>query len=74
MMSSTAAIINIASSENGKILITEDMIRLSFGSKEIAFNFLKLVLDLYPSVEAITSPATSPAMMNVDIVSPELVV
>lgn len=45
----TINIINFASAENGKILITEDLIRLAFKSKDAALRFLEMINERHPN-------------------------
>ena len=68
MKPATANIINIASSENGKILITDTLIRLAFQSKEQAVRFIQAVQDMHPSVNV---KAHTLNMCHLDIANPE---
>lgn len=59
----TKDIINFASAEGGKILISDTEIRLSFGNKEKSIAFMEAIYEKHPSVKM----KTCSLWKNVDV-------
>ncbi len=69
MRPKTTDIINLASAEDGKILITSDLIRLAFLTSDKAVRFLESIQEVHPDVNAMF---VTKCMRKIDITNPEL--
>jgi hypothetical protein len=67
MRQETKNVVNFASAANGRVLITDNEIRISFGSKEQAMRFLEAITELHPNL----SLKTCALWRNIDIRNPE---
>lgn len=68
MRSMTKDVVNFASAERGRVLITDREIRLQFDTREQAIRFIEAITERHPNVRL----KTCAFWRSVDVVNPEL--
>ena len=64
----TKDVVNFASAERGRVLITDNEIRLQFDTREQAIRFVQAIMNAHPDVRL----KTNANWKSIDVSSPEL--